>query len=578
MSTVIAILVGVLVAGTSEALTGLLAGVMTWLLLRAREQQQQIAALRAAVDDLQRRSIAAVSEVPALGQPVARIDASPVVRAPEAVVRTVHETRDPAARELAEMQPVAAPQAAASDIPVEVPAMAAAAAEVPAAATASVEVAGLPTAPAQPSAPAQPTVKFVPPPGPDPFAAIRRWVFGGNTIVKAGVGILFVGLAFLAKYASEHASAGRVAAGGDRRGRPWCCWRSAGACAPASPGYAQVLQGGAVAVLYLTLFVAFRFYGVLPVLPVFVLMVAVAALAAALAVLQDARSLAVIGALGGFATPLLVSTGSGNHVALFSYYLVLDLGIAAVAWSQDLAVAQPGRLPRHLRRRARAWGVLKYRSEYFASSQAFLIAFFLLFVVDPAAAGASPARATARTTAARAGVAWVNSSLLFGLPTITFALQYGLVAGNEYGAALSALALAAFYVGLAAWMRPRPRSAITFEASLAIGDRLPDARDPVRARRAQHRRRLDARGRRAWSGSAFASSRAGPRVFGYLLLVLAGVPMLLGARAPRRRRRRSSTPTCSTGCWPPARSPPALLRPRASRDGADAGEAPASRC
>ncbi len=75
-------------------------------------------------------------------------------------------------------------------------------------------------------------------------------------------------------------------------------------------------------------------------------MVVVAALAAALAVLQDARALAVIGALGGFATPLLVSTGSGNHVALFSYYLVLDLGIAAVAWHKDLAFVEPDRLLR----------------------------------------------------------------------------------------------------------------------------------------------------------------------------------------------------------------------------------------
>ncbi len=101
------------------------------------------------------------------------------------------------------------------------------------------------------------------------------------------------------------------------------CWSWAGACATRAPAYAQVLQGGAVAVLYLTLFVAFRFYGVLAVLPVFICMVAVAALAAALAVLQDARALAVIGALGGFATPLLLSSGSGDHVALFSYYLVL---------------------------------------------------------------------------------------------------------------------------------------------------------------------------------------------------------------------------------------------------------------
>ena len=108
-------------------------------------------------------------------------------------------------------------------------------------------------------------------------------------------------------------------------------------------------------------------------------MVAVAALAAALAVLQDARALAVIGALGGFATPLLVSTGSGNHVALFSYYLVLDLGIAAVAWHRTWrSLNLIGFVGTFIV--ATAWGVLKYRPEHYASSQAFLIAFFLLFV------------------------------------------------------------------------------------------------------------------------------------------------------------------------------------------------------
>src|SRR5205085_12408556 len=37
-----------------------------------------------------------------------------------------------------------------------------------------------------------------------PFDTARQWFLGGNTIVKAGVAILFVGLAFLAKYAAEH--------------------------------------------------------------------------------------------------------------------------------------------------------------------------------------------------------------------------------------------------------------------------------------------------------------------------------------------------------------------------------------
>ena len=119
------------------------------------------------------------------------------------------------------------------------------------------------------------------------------------------------------------------------------------------PGYAQVLQGGAVAVLYLTLFAAFRYYGVLAATPAFVLMVAVAALAAALAVLQDARALAVIGALGGFATPLIVSTGSDNCDRAVRLLPRARRRHRRGRVVRDLALAQPGRLRRHLHRRHR---------------------------------------------------------------------------------------------------------------------------------------------------------------------------------------------------------------------------------
>ena len=357
---------------------------------------------------------------------------------------------------------------------------------------------------------------------PDPLAAIKAWLFGGNTIVKAGVGILFVGLAFLAKFASEHVQVPVEL-------------RLAGIAAVAlvllvlgwrlrerRAGYAQVLQGGAVAVLYLLLFVAFRFYGVLAVGPVFGLMVLVAALAAALAVLQDARALAVIGALGGFAAPLLISTGSGNHVALFSYYLVLDLGIAAVAWHRTWrSLNLIGFLGSFVV--ATAWGVLKYRPENYASSQAFLIAFFLLFVaimLMPARQRADDSRATPQRSDG-----WLQGALLFGLPTITFVLQHGLVRETEYGSAISALLLAGFYVALATWMRSRPRLATAFEASLAVGTVfltlvIPFALD---ARSTAGAWALEGAGL-VWLG--FKQSRAIARVFGYALLLLSGASMV----------------------------------------------------
>jgi uncharacterized membrane protein len=248
----------------------------------------------------------------------------------------------------------------------------------------------------------------------------------------------------------------------------------------------------------------------------------VAALAAALAVLQNARALAVIGALGGFAAPLLISTGSGDHVALFSYYLVLDLGIAAVAWHRTWrSLNLIGFLGTFIV--ATAWGVLKYRPDNYASSQTFLIAFFLLFV----AIMLMPARqqADAAATAAHSSDQWVQGSLLFGLPTITFVLQHGLVRDTDYGTALSALLLAAFYVALATWSRSRPRLAVNFEASLAIGTVfltlvIPFALD---ARSTAGAWALEGAGL-VWLG--FRQSRGLARSFGYALLLLTGGAMV----------------------------------------------------
>ena len=95
----------------------------------------------------------------------------------------------------------------------------------------------------------------------------KAWLLGGNTIVRLGMLVLFVGLAFLAKYAADNSMlppelrlAGIGCAGialfvfGFRlRNRH-----------PDKMAYALSLQGGGVAVLYLTVFAAFRLYQFLP--------------------------------------------------------------------------------------------------------------------------------------------------------------------------------------------------------------------------------------------------------------------------------------------------------------------------
>ena len=473
---VVAVIVGGLIgAAWSSGFGALIGAAVAWLLLRSMQQANLIASLQAALKEVQAQ----------------RSNAATATTAQTQAVRVA-----PAAPEFAATQPPVVEPA---------PTRASAQADVPA------------TALLPPRRPPPPR-----PPRADPLAPGKAWLFGGNTIVKAGVGILFVGLAFLAKFASEHVQVPielRLAGiAGVAIVLLVIGWR----LRERRAGYAQVLQGGAVAVLYLTLFVAFRFYGVLGVGPVFGLMVLVAALAAALAVLQNARSLAVIGALGGFATPLLVSTGSGNHVALFSYYLVLDLGIAAVAWFRTWrSLNLIGFLGTFIV--ATAWGVLKYQPHNYASSQGFLIAFFLLFV----AIMLMPARQRADDGSTHRSDQWVQGALLFGLPTITFVLQHGLVRDTEYGTAISALLLAAFYVALATWMRKRPHLALGFEASLAIGTVfltlvIPFALD---ARSTAGAWALEGAGL-VWLG--LRQSRAIARGFGYALLLLAGGAMAFG--------------------------------------------------
>jgi uncharacterized membrane protein len=474
-----AIMVGAIVGmgldGTFGAWVG---GAVGWLIVRSVRQERAIAELRAALDSAPARETRAPT-------------AEPVSPPPARPIRPVTADLPPKPEE--SVPPPPSPE------PVAVP----------------------PEPPPSPQPPPSPP-RFEPelPPAVDWLRPIKKWVFGGNTIVKVGVGILFIGLALLAKFASEHirvsievrltliglAAIALLIFGWRLRHR--------------RRGYAEVLQGGAVGVLYLTLFAAFRLYGVLAVGPVFALMVLVAALAAALAVLQDARSLAVIGALGGFATPLLISTGQGNYLALFSYYLILDLGIAAVAWYRTWrALNLIGFTATFVV--ATGWGVLQYRPEHYPASQGFLIAFFLLFV----AIMLLPARAGAPAGKLHRADRWVTGSLLFGLPTVTFALQYGLVHEMEYGVALSALILAAFYVGLARWARRRTQLAVAFEAALAIATVfltlvIPFALD---ARSTTGAWALEGAGL-VWLG--FRQSRRLPRLFGYALLFLAGAAML----------------------------------------------------
>jgi hypothetical protein len=93
----------------------------------------------------------------------------------------------------------------------------------------------------------------------------------------------------------------------------------------------QALGGAGIATLYASLFAARTLYELIPAPATFAAMAFVTALAGVIAVRRDAFVLAVIALVGGFATPVLLSTGEDHRYALFGYIALLDAGVLVVA-------------------------------------------------------------------------------------------------------------------------------------------------------------------------------------------------------------------------------------------------------
>jgi len=298
---------------------------------------------------------------------------------------------------------------------------------------------------------------------PVPPGRIHRWLTRGNLPVKVGVLVLFVGVAALLRHALDQ---GWLAIAIE--------WRLAGVALAALAAlvfawrerhrrrvFALSLQGGAVGVLALVVFAAFQLYDVLPAVLAFSMLVVLTFATAVLSVAQASLALAVLAVIAGFSAPLLIATDAGNHLVLFGWYALLNLGIFAIAWRQSWPL---------LNRIGfaftfvigTAWGVLNYTTEHYAGTQAFLLLFFALYLLIPVL-HALQDEASQRHRP--------DVVLVFGLPLFAFPLQAALLDGERMAIAFSALVLAAIYLVAAVFLlRIHPRPVLgRSHAVLAVG-------------------------------------------------------------------------------------------------------------
>ncbi len=277
--------------------------------------------------------------------------------------------------------------------------------------------------------------------------AVQRWFTVGNVPVKIGMLVLFAGVTALLKYASDEGwltlppelrLAGIAAAA---LGALVFAWRKR----ESNRTFALSLQGGAIGVLLLVVFAAFKVFALMPADAAFALSIVLVAGAGVLAVLQDAKALAVFALLAGFLAPIWLSTGSGNYVALFSYYAVLNAAIVGIAWYKSWRLLNLLGFVFTFGI-GTAWGAFDYAPHKYASTQPFLALFFAFYL-------AIPLLFARLRPAGRRDL--IDGCLVFGMPLVAFSLQAGLLEGKRMPLAFCALGLGALYAALAWWLRRR---------------------------------------------------------------------------------------------------------------------------
>ena len=266
---------------------------------------------------------------------------------------------------------------------------------------------------------------------------LKTWATTGNVPVKVGVLLSLIGLGFLLGVALEQ---GWITLTIEVRHIlvAWfgvlllvLGWRARGR----NPIYGLSLQGGGIAVLYLTTYVAHAVNDLLPATAAAAAVIAITVGAGVLAVLEDARSLAVLGIIGGFLAPVLAYSDAEDHVIVFGFYVILSAAIVAVAWFKiwpELNLLGLG-LTLGV---SIFWLAERYEQADWTTTQPLIALLVFMYLTIPLLfAVRKPSDLTD----------WRTGAFVFGLPFAALGFQALLTGHLEYGPAISSLALAAIH-------------------------------------------------------------------------------------------------------------------------------------
>src|ERR1700676_4850296 len=230
-----------------------------------------------------------------------------------------------------------------------------------------------------------PTSSFVLPSFPPEFRSTESMEakIGQYWLNRVGIVAVLIGVSYFLKYAFENnwiGPAGRIVIG-LLAGIALVLW-SEQFRKNKHEAFSYSLKAVGIGTLYLSLWGAFQVYHLIPTATAFLAMTIITAATIAIALSQNAELLAAFSLIGGFSTPLLLSTGQNHEVAFFSYVCLLDIAMLAIAmskpWQRLLWGSFSGTIVLYL-----AWSVEYYSKDQRDLTVFFTTVFFALFAIVP---------------------------------------------------------------------------------------------------------------------------------------------------------------------------------------------------
>jgi uncharacterized membrane protein len=206
---------------------------------------------------------------------------------------------------------------------------------------------------------------------------------GSHWLNRIGIAALLIGISYFLKFAFDNnwiGPTGRVTIG-LLAGVAVVAWserfRRKGYLA-----FSYSLKAVGIGALYLSSWAAFQVYALVPGEVAFFTMIMVTAATAAMALAQDAQILAAFALMGGFTTPLLLSTGQNHEAGLFAYLAILDLATLALVtfkpWRRLLLISYAGTFLLYV-----GWYSRFYNRSELEPTLVFATLFFTIFAIAP---------------------------------------------------------------------------------------------------------------------------------------------------------------------------------------------------